>query len=155
MGGDHKIRIVMVGDGPEKQQLMDRASSMGLKNIRFLDPFPREKMPALLASADIALVVLKTRLPGSVPSKIYEAMGTGLPIVVAAEGEAADIVCAAKAGIVVSPGDIKGIFDAIAGLAVDTDKQKELGRNGRTAAVERYDRDATVQKFATHLETSL
>ena len=150
-----KLRLLMVGDGPEKQHLMEKTASMGLKNICFLDSLPREKMPALLASADIALVLLKTRLPGSVPSKIYEAMGTGLPIVAAVEGEAADIVRAARAGIVVSPGDINGIAVAINTLASDSEKRNEFGRNGRTAAVNIYDRDTAVRKFAMHLEMSL
>src|SRR5690606_24719640 len=107
------------GDGPEKERLSHRARECGLANVRFLDPVPRDAMPQLMASADIAVACLKTSIPGAVPSKIYEAMGAARPIVLAAEGEPADIVRSADAGVVVNPGDIDGLAAAFRGLAAD------------------------------------
>lgn len=137
---DDRVRIVLVGDGPEKEQLQRKAAEMGLRNVRFLAPFPHERMPELIASADVALVLLKNHLPGAVPSKIYEAMGSGVPVVLAADGEAARLVCESGAGLVVRPGDSVGIAEAITRLAEDPAGGKAMGERGRQTVVVGYDR---------------
>ena len=147
--------VVFVGDGPEKERLVEQSRALGLTNIRFMDPCPHEAMPALLASADIALVPLRDRLPGAVPSKLYEAMGVGLPVVLVANGEAADIVRETQAGVVVSPGDVETLATALRVLAKDADKRKQLGDSGRQAAVARLDRQAIADAFVSLLEERL
>jgi len=49
-------------------------------------------MPAILAAADVLLVPLLRYIPGAVPSKLYEAMASGRPVILIGEGEAASIV---------------------------------------------------------------
>ena len=68
-----------------------------------LGPQPKERIPALLAAADGVFNVLKFSIPGAVPSKIYEAMATGLPILFGGEGEGARRILEANAGIVAVP----------------------------------------------------
>lgn len=146
------LEIVLVGDGPEKQALIDQARSAGLDNVRFVDAVPRERMPTMLASADIALAPLKERLFGAVPSKLYEAMGAGVPVVLMAGGEAERLLLEAGAGIAVDPGDAKGLAAAIRTLAEDPQKRAEMGTRGREAAVGRFDRKAIADAFIDMLE---
>ena len=146
------LEIALVGDGPVKGSLQARSRELGLKNVRFLDALPREEMPALVASADLALVPLKMSLPGSVPSKIYEAMGAGVPIVLVAGGEAADIVDRSHAGVSVRPGDVAGLAAAIRGLAADPASRGRLGTAGRAAAERDFDRVGIADRFIAHLE---
>jgi glycosyltransferase involved in cell wall biosynthesis len=108
-------------------------------------------MPALLASADIAVVLLRTRLPGAVPSKLYEAMASGLPVVLVAEGEPAEILRSTNAGIAVNPGDLDGLADALRRLAQSKDERARLGAAGRAAAVERFDRRPILDRFIEEL----
>ena len=147
--------IVFVGDGPEKERLVKHSQSLGLSNVRFLDPYPHDAMPALLTSADIALVPLKNRLPGAVPSKLYEAMGAGLPVVLVAEGEAADIVRETRAGVVVTPGDVKSLALVLRNLAENAELRNQLGTSGRHAAVVHFDRQAIADAFIDFLEEHL
>jgi glycosyltransferase involved in cell wall biosynthesis len=147
-----RLAFVFVGDGPEKQALVAKSRSLGIRNVRFLDPMARAEIPALLASADIALVPLKLSLPGAAPSKLYEAMGAGLPIVLIADGEAAEIVQKARAGLVVSYGDTPAMADALKTLAENPSKRRELGEAGRRAAIERFDRRAINSAFVRYLE---
>ncbi len=149
------FRIVFVGDGPERERLVNHARTLGLTNVRFLGPYPHEALPALLASADISLIPLKHRLPGAVPSKLYEAMAAGLPVVLVADGEAADIVRNAQAGIAVPPGDVEALGLALRDLAKDADTRKRLGNSGRQAAVARHDRQTIVHAFVDLLEQRL
>ena len=125
------LRIVLVGDGPEKARLERRSRELDLSNLRFLEARSREAMPELMASADIAIVPLKLPLPGAVPSKLYEAMGAGAAVVLVADGEAASVVRESGAGIVVSPGDVRGLAGALERLATDAELCHKLGRAGR------------------------
>lgn len=147
--------FVIVGDGPERQRLILRRKELDLTRVRFLDALPREEMPALLASSDISLVPLKQVLPGAVPSKIYEAMGAGVPVVLVAGGEAAEVVDRAGAGRVVPPGDLDGLVAALAELAADPEGRTRFGRAGREAAVRDFDRREIANRFMRHLEKGL
>jgi colanic acid biosynthesis glycosyl transferase WcaI len=146
------LRFVLIGDGPEKKKLIDMAKAEKLPNITFLDPCPKGEIPPLLASANVILVPLKKYIPGAVPSKLFEAMASEKPVILVAEGEAADIVTTANSGIVVQPGDINGIKQAILLLEKKPSSCENFGVNGRRAAQEYYDRVAIVDRFIDYLE---
>jgi glycosyltransferase involved in cell wall biosynthesis len=97
------------------------------------------------------LVILKLYIPGAVPSKLYEAMASGRPIVLVARGEAADVVREHRAGIVVEPGDIDGFAGAILALERDPELRRELGENGRRAAEGPFNRATIASDFALRL----
>jgi glycosyltransferase involved in cell wall biosynthesis len=148
------IRFVLMGDGPEKEQLIQLADQLKLSNLTFHESVESHKMPAILASVDVCLVPLKVNLPGAVPSKLYEAMASAKPVVLIAEGEAREIVETNQVGLVVNPGDIPGITRAIELLIEDPGLRKKLGGNGRKTALEQYSRENIVQKFAEYLKKS-
>ncbi len=149
------LQIYMVGDGPEKAQLQARARQLELPNLHFLDPLPRAAMPALMASADIAIACLKQTLPGAVPSKIYEAMGGGRPLVIVADEEPARIVQETGAGIAVDPGDIEGLAAALRRLATQPEERQRYAVQGRRAAESRFNRQQIADTFIDRLEASL
>ena len=147
--------VVLLGEGPEKASLIARARRDGEPRVRFLPARPHGEMPALVASADIVVIALRTHLPGAVPSKLYEAMASGRPVVLVAEGEAASIVRTHQAGIVVRPGDVAGLVEALRALARDATLRETLGANGRRAAERHFDRDVLLGRFAQLLEDEL
>jgi glycosyltransferase involved in cell wall biosynthesis len=153
--GEVNLQFVLVGDGPEKRSLFERAQSRNLKNVLFLEPRPANEIPALLAGADIVLVPLKMYIPGAVPSKLYEAMASARPVILVAEGEAADIVSDHAAGIVVRPGDIKALIDALRALRDHPSLRRTLGENGRRAVERYFDRSKIAARFIEHLETNI
>jgi glycosyltransferase involved in cell wall biosynthesis len=149
------FQFVLVGDGPEKCALMKEANKEGLRNVRFCDARPAHEIPSILASADVLLVMLKTYIPGAVPSKLYEAMASGKPLVLVGKGEAAKIVRESEAGIVIEPGDSGGFADALRTLRKNPELRRRMGGNGRQAAEENFDRQKIIQRFIEHLEVSL
>lgn len=149
------LEIILVGDGPEKQVLVAAAHNRELPNLRFLDPVPAEDVPDLLASADILLITLKSYIPGAVPSKLYEAMASGKPVLLVASGEPAAIVDRYQAGIVVEPDNISGLVSALQMLRDNPELRQELGRNGRRAAEESFNREKIVAGFITYLEAAI
>lgn len=146
------LRIVLVGDGPEKQTLVQNAQDRNLRNLEFRDPIPAGDVPHLLATADIILITLKSYIPGAVPSKLYEAMASGKPIVLVAEGEPATILQQHNAGLVVHPGDITSLVESLRQLRDSPQMRDEMGRNGRLAAEEHFNREKIAADFMTHLE---
>ena len=147
--------LVFIGEGPVKAELVADARTRGLERVRFLDARPGAQLPPLLASADILLVPLGLHIPGAVPSKLYEAMASGRPVVLVATGEAASIVRDNRAGIVVAPGDLQGLVDALRTLRENPELRAELGANGRKAAELHFDRTEIARRFITMLETEL
>jgi len=149
---DHRAKFALVGEGPEKGMLVRRATELGLSNLEFFPSRPKAEIPSLVAAADVVLVTLKTHIPGAVPSKLYEAMASGKPVVLVATGEPAEIVREHGAGIVVAPGDVAGLAQAVRTLCGDPELRHELGRNGRAAVEVHYDREKIIGRFMRHLE---
>jgi colanic acid biosynthesis glycosyl transferase WcaI len=151
---ERHIRFVLVGDGPEKKQLMADAQRRGLHNVAFLDPVPSTEVPALLAAADGILVTLKGAIKGAVPSKIYEAMASEVPVVLVAVGEAADIVQAAG-GRTVNPGDVPALVAAVVDIAKGGRAEAARTAQARAHTVANYDRRNIAQRFIAHLKQGL
>jgi glycosyltransferase involved in cell wall biosynthesis len=143
---------VLIGDGPEKQKLVTRAANRCSRRIRFLDPRSHAEMPDLLAAADLVVVPLRSYIPGAVPSKLYEAMASGRPVVLMAQGEAARTVRESGAGVVVAPGDVGGLASALQTLAADAGLRWRLGAAGRVAAERQFDRARIAESFIEYLE---
>jgi colanic acid biosynthesis glycosyl transferase WcaI len=152
---DKGICFTLIGDGPEKQELKTQAENRGLGNVRFLDARPATELPALVAAADVALVMLKTEIPGAVPSKLYEAMASARPVVLVATGEAAAIVREHQAGITVAPGDTEGLAQALQTLRANPELRRTMGINGRHAVENQFERTKIVTRFIEYLERQL
>lgn len=148
---DTVIRFLLFGDGPEKKKLIRMANAYGVSNVQFHPPTAHDNMPAILASMDIGLIPLKSKITGAVPSKIYESMASGIPIVVIAEGEPAELVENTRSGIAVKPGNIQALAAAIRCLIEDLEYRERLGKNGRNAAVSFFNRRLVAEKFAKEL----
>ena len=150
-----ELQIILIGDGPEKAKLVDMAEDLRLSNITFADPQSSNKMPEIWASADIAIISLKQHIPGAVPSKLYEAMSSGSPVVMIANGEPADIVNNSRCGLVVSPGNIDGIVVAVETLTDNKDLRIEMGKNGFSEVKNNFNRKDILNKFHNYVITKL
>jgi len=140
-------RFVLVGDGPARELIQDRIRDEDLSRVRVLPAQPREDIPALLAAADVAFISLGMSIPGAVPSKIYEAMASSLPIVLIADGEPARRVERAGCGLVVSPNHTEEARQACLKLACDSILREQLGASGRRAAEQDYNREKIAQRL--------
>ncbi|MDL1983061.1 MAG: glycosyltransferase family 4 protein [Deltaproteobacteria bacterium] len=110
---DDEIRFLFVGSGAEKEKLIVEAKKRGLKNVIFYPAQPKERMPGFLSLLDVALIHLKNSpvFTTVIPSKIFEAMGMGLPVLLVGPegGEASKIVEKDGAGLCI-PSEAPEIF---------------------------------------------
>jgi colanic acid biosynthesis glycosyl transferase WcaI len=152
---DHSdIRFVFVGGGAGRGRLVAEAERRKLKNVKFFPFQPRERLPEVLASADISLVTLQRGIgTGSLPSKTFSIFASGRPVVVCVDegSETWELVKRAEAGLCVPPDDPAELIKAIFALKADPGLRERLGRNGRTWA-ERYH---SPQSAALHFEELL
>jgi glycosyltransferase involved in cell wall biosynthesis len=144
---EESVRFLFFGDGPEKEALVKRASDLGLSNMNFYSPLSHRDISSIIASMDVAVVPLKKSIRGAVPSKIYEAMASGIPILLVANGEASEIIHRTRAGVAVAPGDIDGLVLSIRYLLSHGENCKEMGRCGRLVAETLFDRARIAEEF--------
>jgi glycosyltransferase involved in cell wall biosynthesis len=149
------LDFVFMGNGPLRDSLMRRARIEGIPHVHFLESRPHAEIPGLLAAADILIVPLHESLTNAVPSKLYEALASGRPVVLIAGGEAARIVREGEAGIVVPHNDRAGLAAALLRLAGDEGLRARLGANGRRIAAERFDRSRIAENFLALLQAGL
>lgn len=152
--GIGKVHFVFAGDGADRARLMQLAKDMQLSNVVFAPPLPKKTMPALLNTADCVVVPLRDLelFRGALPTKMFEAMACGKPVVLAIPGEAEDLIKEAGAGLCVRPGDSKGIHDAILRLINDTEAAKHMGVRGRTYVKSHFSRTARAAELEGHLQ---
>lgn len=151
--GFDDARILLVGNGSEKQRLIELARAKGLKNVQFHDPVPKYKLASLLRRADFGLMILKN-LPvfyrGTSPNKFFDYLSAGLPIVINYPGWMAQMVQDEKCGFVVPPDDPQAFADAIE-RACSTDTA-EMAGNARRLAEASFNRDVLAERFCETLE---
>lgn len=155
LGPEIPGRFVLIGEGPHRESLQQRITNESIHRVKILGPQPRDHIPSLLASADVAVISLGMSIPGAVPSKIYEAMASALPVLLIADGEARQRIENAQCGVCAKPGDLQEAKRCYLKLVSDVQLRTELGRKGRIAAETVYARDAIAAKLDAFLRTHL
>jgi glycosyltransferase involved in cell wall biosynthesis len=148
-----EIAFLLIGDGPEKARLKEKARQLQILNVSFHSSQPAARMPEILAAMDVALITLKRHelFKGTLPSKLFEAMGAGIPVIAAMEGEAQAVIQRANCGICVAPENIGEITEAVLHLYRNPLLAKTLGANGRNYAAVHYNRKVIADQFETLL----
>ncbi len=143
MRENRTIKFVMIGDGPRKEALKKLARHKDLDNLQFLDLVDSERIPSILASCDAALVPLAAEFPSTMPSKVYETLASGVPVVISTGCEGARVVEEGKAGLTFSPGNAMELAEAIAYLEANKEEAALMRKKCRELACHfDYDRIA-------------
>jgi glycosyltransferase involved in cell wall biosynthesis len=147
------IHFLFVGEGPEKQKLIELAAALELRNVTFHDQAPLDAMPAFVSISDAAVVTLRKSqvMAGARPAKAFVMMAGGKPIVLAAEGEAARLVHSSGAGVVVPPEDYKSLASAVLGLLEHPDVAGQMGAYGRKFVVSNFQWSSLVRNWIAQL----
>jgi glycosyltransferase involved in cell wall biosynthesis len=148
------VEVVFVGEGADKPALVARVRERGVTNVRFLDPVDKEGVRDWYGAADVCLVPLRDvpLFSTFIPSKMFEILAMGTPIVASMRGEAADILSRSGAAIVVPPEDSAAIANAIRQVRARADRA-ELGGRGPRFIEDHYSRRALATQYAVFLET--
>ncbi len=143
------IAFVLVGTGAEHGKLEADARARGLTNVHFVGAVSKEAVKDYWRLCDVALVLLRD-LPlfeHVIPSKIFEAWGTGRPVILGVRGESAGIVEAASGGVAIVPESPVALSDAIGSLADRPEFGRKLGLAGRGYASSQFDRGVLASRM--------
>jgi glycosyltransferase involved in cell wall biosynthesis len=136
-----KIKFLLVGEGEDKENLINQAKKFQLKNINFIAGQPTEKIIELINVADVALISLSTNKffsDNALPTKTSEYLGCGKPIVACAGRNLKELIETNEVGVVVPPGDSQGLAAAILELFQKPAKLKKYARNARQLAIKQF-----------------
>ena len=154
--GNDDVRFLFAGGGAERASLEQLAVERGLSNVVMMPRQTKEAMPDVWSLCDISLISLRDTplFTKVIPSKIFESMGMGLPMVIACPaGEATEIIEGTSSGVVVEPENPEALADCIAGLYFDRARLSELASASGISA-KRYDRARQAELMLTSLQSA-
>ena len=151
------VRFVLVGDGTENARIRSEASRLALPNLVILPAIPKEQTRAFYNNCDACLVPLAP-LPifaGALPTKFFEIMACGRPVVAAAIGEVPAVLVASGAGWAVPPGNPEALAEAIGRLALlPAEERAAMGARGTRYVAERFHRGVLAEQYLAVLESA-
>lgn len=152
---DNNILFLVVGEGLEKRRLLRLVKEKHLDNkILFLDALPRDKIKNIYQLSDILFLQLKDLVifNRTIPSKIFEYLGSGVPIIYGLNGIAADILNESGNGIKIKPECDDDLVGAIKTIKNKYDFYVERAKKGREFVIKNYMREEIMKNYVGTLE---
>jgi|TARA_B100001964_G_scaffold41878_1_gene46268 glycosyltransferase involved in cell wall biosynthesis len=148
------IVFLLAGEGAMKKRLLELKERMALENVLMLPAQPKERMPDYYRASDVCLVPLRDvpLFKTFVPSKMFEIMACGVPIVGALHGEAREILERSGAARLVAPENARELSEAIEWMQTHPLERARMGAAGREFVCAHCDREALAGQYAQVLE---
>jgi len=150
---DHDIFFKFIGDGVCKTEIESLAKPF-LNKIDFHNPMPRKELIRHIKKASLCIVPLKDKkiFESALPSKMFEYMACGKPIIVSIRGDAEKIVNDSKAGMVIEPENAKSLSDAIMKYYLDRDRCSFEGKNGMTYITKKLSKELLISNLINEIK---
>lgn len=155
---DERLRLVLVGDGPERSELTRRVASLGIdRSATLLGDVSHDEIPRYFAAADIVAVpsVRRDGYIDGLPNVALEAMAAGKPLIASRVGGLPQLVEDGDTGIVVDEGDPEELASAIEILALRPELRRRMGNKARVHVVESFGWDTVAGRFVGVLENAI
>lgn len=147
---DEEVHFLFIGNGAKRYLLEKKMEEQSLRNITILDTRHRSDQNVFLNACDIGLVTLAPGMYGlGVPSKAYNIMASGKPIIAAVEAnsEIGLMVMEENIGWVVSPGSPQALANAIIDAKSDPKRLREMGVRSRIVAENKYSFPKVLERY--------
>lgn len=141
---DPRLKLHLVGDGPERQRIEHQVAALGLNHCVTVHG-QRRDVSRLLAAADAFLL---TSVSEGIPVTIIEAMASRLPVVSTAVGGVPEVIDDGLSGLLAPAGDDKALAAALVRLACDAELRYRLAECGARRAAERFSEDLMINEYA-------
>jgi len=151
------IVFLIMGEGAERVPLEEEARRRGLSNVIFHDFVPQDEVPSYLSAMDVSIVHVKAHpvFKTVIPSKIFENMAMGVPMVYAVEGVSARIVKEAGVGVCIPSGEPQAMARAVLELQQDRAKLRQMAARGPQAVAREYSRRIKAEEMLRSLGRTL
>lgn len=149
------IKLVLIGQGKLKQNLINKSEEYGLDNVLFLEPVDKNMLARLMKRADIGMQLL-ANVPafyyGTSPNKFFDYISAGLPVLNNYPGWLADMINESKCGITIQPDDKVEFAGKLIYLADNRELLPDMGISARKLAKSEFDRERLSSEFVAWLE---
>jgi glycosyltransferase involved in cell wall biosynthesis len=151
------IKMVFIGDGKEKSNLIALTESLRLSNVEFLNPVPKNKIAEYLQSSDVCIAILKPieLYKTTYPNKVFDYMAAGKPIILAINGVIREVVESAGCGIFCEPGNPHAIANAVLEMYNNRNGLAKIGKCGKVYLEQNFDRMMIAKDFTDMIEEML
>lgn len=152
---NHFVHFLLSGSGAKRPWLLAALHEHHLKNVTVLEHQPRDQLNLLLNASDIALISLKANMTGvSVPSRLYNIMAAGKPILAVADenSELARVIREEGIGFVVPPENPESLVQAIQAAQNQPEQLAAMGARARAAALAHYRFESILQRYEALME---
>lgn len=155
--GRDDIKIVLIGEGQEREQLETMAMNEGVDNFIRLGLMPKKDLVAYVQHAMVSLVPLKGTpvLNTSSPNKFFESLAAGVPVVQNTTGWMKDFLLENEVGFTVHPDDPEELANLLIQLDSHPEKLKTMGQQAAAIARTKFDKDVLALKMLNALEQLL
>jgi len=150
-----EIKIVILGNGSQREWLINQIAEKQLSNVHLEGVYPIEDMPVLMRQASALLVTLANQpiFELTIPSKIQAYLAVGKPIIACLNGEGAKLIQDAKTGLAVNAEEPAGLADAIIKLyKMPASERAQMGENGRAYFKQHFEEEKLVQELIQHFQ---
>ena len=139
----------LVGDGADYENLLKKVSDLNIRRIQFTGLVKKESISDYLRETDVCLIhLIKSDLFQTViPSKLFEAMASEVPVVIGVQGEAAAIVEAAQCGLSFTPENHLELCDLLIQLKNDPILRASMGEQGRVYLESHFCREQLADQY--------
>jgi glycosyltransferase involved in cell wall biosynthesis len=147
---DRSVRVVLAGDGNDRERLERRVHASSVSNVEFLGPQPWGRYEAMLEAADVLVVNQRPSVSDmSLPSKLTSYFAAGLPIVAAVSpsSETAHEIERSGGGVVVNAGEPKALVRAVRELRSSPERRSSLGSQARDYAAKHLTSAAALLEY--------
>ncbi len=147
--GRRDIKIVIIGDGQQRDKIQRSITKQGLDNIVILDLMPKQEMVHWVQHSFCSLVPLLPTpiLDTSSPNKLFDSLAAGVPVIQTTNGWIRKFIEENECGLSVDARSPVSLADALIKLADDSDLQGKMGRNAQKLAKDVFDRDVLANKM--------
>jgi len=151
---NNDIKIVFIGDGKEKNNLITLAESLRLSNVEFLNPVPKNKITEYLQASDVCIAILKPieLYKTTYPNKVFDYMAAGKPIILAIDGVIREVIESADCGIFCEPGNPHAIAKAVLEMYSHRNGLVKIGKRGKAYLEQNFDRMIIAKDFIDMIE---
>lgn len=145
--------LIITGKGPQRDQLEDLVRELEIEdNVTFTGYVPRDEQIRLYQNA--TAYVLPSHYEG-LPTVLLEAMACGAPVIATKVGGCPEVIEDGVNGLLVAPGDLSALSDAIETVVNDTELREQLGTNARQTIVDQYTWDKITDKFEKEYQLAI
>lgn len=150
---NNEIKILLIGEGPQKEELKKKSEAEGIDNFIIYDLIPKETLVKYIQNAFVSVIPLKNNplLDTSSPNKLFDSLAASTPVIQTTQGWIKELLIEKKCGLSINADNPTELVDAINHLLENKILYNEMKINARNVALKEFDKNYLAKVFIDNL----